>query len=396
MINSIRLSNFLSFGDDSEEIQLNPLNIVIGTNGSGKSNFLEAFDLLRCAPSDITKPIREGGGVSDWLYKGDNKQGNAAIDVVVKNSLPNPKHNELRYAIEFNAVGQQFEIVDEKIVSKQPGYGETSPYIFYDYVNGRPTLNILDDVNGYKTRKLQREDIDITQSILVQKRDAIHYPEITQLAQDFSKIKMYREWNFGRYTPARLPQKADLPNNYLEPDCGNLGLVLNQIRMDPPSKNKLLKELRFFYADVEGYEINIVSNTVQIVFHEQGLKSSVPATRLSDGTLRYLCLLAILCHPSPPPLICIEEPELGLHPDVLPNLAKLLRNASERSQIVVTTHSEMLVDAFTDNPEAILIAEKINNSTQLTRLDREQLKPWLEKYRLGQLWTRGDIGGTRW
>ncbi len=396
MINSIRLSNFLSFGNDSEEILLNPLNIVIGTNGSGKSNFLEAFDLLRCAPSDITKPIREGGGVSDWLYKGDNKQGNAAIDVVVKNSLPNPKHNELRYAIEFNAVGQQFEIVDEKIVSKQPGYGETSPYIFYDYVNGRPTLNILDDVNGYKTRKLQREDIDITQSILVQKRDAIHYPEITQLAQDFSKIKMYREWNFGRYTPARLPQKADLPNNYLEPDCGNLGLVLNQIRMDPPSKNKLLKELRFFYADVEGYEINIVSNTVQIVFHEQGLKSSVPATRLSDGTLRYLCLLAILCHPSPPPLICIEEPELGLHPDVLPNLAKLLKDASERSQIVVTTHSEMLVDAFTDNPEAILIAEKINNSTQLTRLDSQQLKPWLEKYRLGQLWTRGDIGGTRW
>ena len=396
MINSIRLSNFLSFGNDSEEILLNPLNIVIGTNGSGKSNFLEAFDLLRCAPSDITKPIREGGGVSDWLYKGDNKQSNAAIDVVVKNSLPNPKYNELRYAIEFNAVGQQFEIVDEKIVSKQPDYGETSPYIFYDYVNGRPTLNILDDANGYKSRKLQREDIDITQSILVQKRDAIHYPEITQLAQDFSKIKMYREWNFGRYTPARLPQKADLPNKYLEPDCGNLGLVLNQIRMNPPSKRTLLKELQFFYADVEDYDVSIVSNTVQIVFHERGLNSSVPATRLSDGTLRFLCLLAILCHPSPPPLICIEEPELGLHPDVLPNLAKLLRDASERSQLIVTTHSEMLVDAFTDNPETVLVAEKRDVGTQLNRLDNQQLKPWLEKYRLGQLWTRGDIGGTRW
>ncbi|HCC37691.1 MAG TPA: chromosome segregation protein SMC [Treponema sp.] len=396
MINSIRLSNFLSFGNDSEEIKLNPLNIVIGTNGSGKSNFLEAFDLLRCAPSDITKPIREGGGVSDWLYKGDNKQSNAAIDVVVKNSLPNPKYNELRYAIEFNAVGQQFEIVDEKIVSKQPDYGETSPYIFYDYVNGRPTLNILDDANGYKSRKLQREDIDITQSILVQKRDAIHYPEITQLAQDFSKIKMYREWNFGRYTPARLPQKADLPNKYLEPDCGNLGLVLNQIRMNPPSKRTLLKELQFFYADVEDYDVSIVSNTAQIVFHERGLNSSVPATRLSDGTLRFLCLLAILCHPSPPPLICIEEPELGLHPDVLPNLAKLLRDASERSQLIVTTHSEMLVDAFTDNPETVLVAEKRDVGTQLNRLDNQQLKPWLEKYRLGQLWTRGDIGGTRW
>ncbi len=371
MINSIRLSNFLSFGNDSEEILLNPLNIVIGTNGSGKSNFLEAFD--------------------DWLYKGDNKQDNAVIDVVVKNNLLNPEYDELSYIIEFNAVGQRFEIVDEKIFRvdiNEYRMPVLPPYFFYNNTNGISTIN---------TNELQIvEDIDTTQSILAQKRDARHYPEITQLAHDFSKIKMYREWNFGRYTPARLHQKADLPNNYLESDCGNLGLVLNQIRMYPSSKNRLLKELQLFYADVEDYDVSIVSNTVQIVFHERGLNSSVPATRLSDGTLRYLCLLAILCHPSPPPLICIEEPELGLHPDVLPNLAKLLRDASERSQIVVTTHSDILVDAFTDNPEAVLVAEKNDTGTHLTRLDSQQLKPWLEKYSLGQLWNRGDIGGSRW
>jgi len=122
----------------------------------------------------------------------------------------------------------------------------------------------------------------------------------------------------------------------------------------------------------------------------------VPATRLSDGTLRYLCLLAILCHPAPPPVVCIEEPELGLHPDVLPTLADLMKEASDRCQLIVTTHSDVLVDAMTDQPEAVLVAEKHEAGTTLTRLDADKLKPWLEKYRLGQLWTRGEIGGTRW
>ena len=392
MISSVGLSNFLSFGNDAGEIELQPLNVIIGPNGSGKSNFLEAFELLRNLPSDITKPIREGGGVSDWLYKGNHTLKDAVLNFVVKNSLINAKYTKLRYLIAFNAVGQAFEIVDEKIQSIQPDPGQSDPYIYYDFFNGRPTLNI----QGEGQRSLQREDIDMTQSILVQKRDAIHYPEITFLSQEFSKIRMYREWGFGRYTAARLPQKVDLPNNYLESDCGNLGLVLNQIRNDYSAKRRLLKELQYFYNDVEDYEINITSSTVQIFFQERGLRSSVPATRLSDGTLRYLCLLAILCHPNPPPLICIEEPELGLHPDVLPNLAKLLEEASTRCQLIVTTHSDVLVDAFTENPEAVMVAEKADNGTQLNRLNKEQLRPWLEKYRLGELWTRGDIGGNRW
>lgn len=401
MIDAIRLSDFLSFGENTEEIEMQRLNILIGANGSGKSNFLEAFDLLRCAPVDIAKPIREGGGASDWLYKGCANHKPAVVDVVVKNSLPNSKYSELRYTIAFHDANQQFEIVNEKIESKEPDPGELKPYIFYDFDSGKPVLNILnvtDDSSGYqyKTRRLQREEVDTTQSILVQKRDAIHYPEITFLAHEFAKIKMYREWSFGRYAPARLPQKIDLPNHYLEADCGNLGLVLNQIRSNYEAKKRLLEELRHFYDDVEDYEINIAGSTVQIFFQERGLRTPVPATRLSDGTLRYLCLLAILCHPTPPPLVCIEEPELGLHPEVLPNLANLLRETSERCQLVVTTHSEILVDCFTDHPTDVLVAEKADCGTQLRRLESGQIKPWLEKYRLGELWARGDIGGNRW
>ena len=170
--------------------------------------------------------------------------------------------------------------------------------------------------------------------------------------------------------------------------------MLNRLRRDPSAKAQLLDALRKLYAGIDDYDIQIEGGTVQVFFHEAGI--TVPATRLSDGTLRYLCLLAILCHPKPPPLVCIEEPELGLHPDILPTLADLLRVASERCQLIVTTHSDVLVDAMTDSPEDVIVCEKLDGMTNLRRLSAPDLRPWLERYRLGQLWTRGDIGGTRW
>ena len=118
----------------------------------------------------------------------------------------------------------------------------------------------------------------------------------------------------------------------------------------------------------------------------------MPATRLSDGSLQYLCLLSVLCHPEPPPLICLEEPEAGLHPDIIPEVAKLLLEASQRTQLVVTTHSDMLVSALSEVPEAIVVCERGEEGTQLRRLEPDKLKEWLERYRLGELWTMGEIG----
>lgn len=386
-LHAIKLNNFLSFGNSSNAIPLEALNVIIGPNGSGKSNLLESIELLRSAPEQLIKPIREGGGVRDWLWKGANCTPTASLDVVVSN--PKGPQN-LRYRLAFTEIGQRFEIADEVVENELPaGPEHPRPYFYYHFNNGRPTLN----VKG-KDRSLHHEDVDMEKSILSQRRDPDQYPEITYLAQSLGRIRLYREWSFGRYTAPRLPQKVDLPNDMLESDASNLGLVLNRLRRDPVVKLRLLKALRALYEGIDDYDVQIEGGTVQVFFHEG--RYTVPATRLSDGTLRYLCLLAILCHPSPPPLVCIEEPELGLHPDVLPTLADLLKEASERCQIIVTTHSDVLVDAMTDRPEVVLVAEKQDAGTVLTRLNAEKLKPWLEKYRLGQLWTRGEIGGTRW
>ena len=112
LLHKVKLTNLLSYGDDSKEILLSPLNVIIGPNGSGKSNLLESIELLRNAPEQILKPIREGGGVRDWLSKGNKGAVKASIDVVVDYPKGQNKQN-LRYKLSFTEVGQRFEIVDE-------------------------------------------------------------------------------------------------------------------------------------------------------------------------------------------------------------------------------------------------------------------------------------------
>lgn len=95
-------------------------------------------------------------------------------------------------------------------------------------------------------------------------------------------------------------------------------------------------------------------------------------------------------------MIAIEEPELGLHPDILPKIADLLIAASARTQLIITTHSDMLVSALTEHPETIIVCEKQTGQTVTYKLDASQLAHWLQDYRLGELWMRGELGGTRW
>jgi predicted ATPase len=385
-LHSIKLTNLLSFGSESTVLDLTPLNLIIGPNSSGKSNLLESIELLRNAPGQLQKPIREGGGIGEWLWKGVEKQPIASLEVVI--NYP-PGLQNLRYHMSFTSVGQRFEIVDEKIENEKIQPGNDNPYFFYHFNGGVPFLNIKGD-----RRVLRKEDVEVEKSILAQRRDPEHYPEITYIANTLENIRLYREWSFGRYTAPRLPQKADLPNDFLEPDGANLGLLLNKLRHVPLVKRKILEALRVLCKEVDDFDVHLEGGTVQ-VFLQEG-RFMIPATRLSDGTLRFLYLLAILCHPNPPPLVCIEEPELGLHPDILPTLADLLKEASEHCQLIVTTHSDVLVDAMTDQCDSVLVCEKEDTGTVLRRLNADELKPWLEKYRLGELWTRGEIGGTRW
>ncbi len=95
-------------------------------------------------------------------------------------------------------------------------------------------------------------------------------------------------------------------------------------------------------------------------------------------------------------MVCIEEPELGLHPDAVSTLGELLIEASKRTQLIVTTHSDALIAALSEVPEAVVVAERGDRGTSLRRLEPAKLERWLEEYRLGDLWRMGELGGNRW
>ena len=387
-IQSIRPCGLLSFAIDTSPLELHPLNVLIGPNASGKSNLIDVIGLVRSAPSDLNASIRKGGGAEEWVWKGAPNGVHPSLELVVAN----PQGNQpLRHLLSFTKGEYDFTIETERIENEYPYAGEPKPYFYYEYAHGRASVQ----QRGQESRGLARETVDAAQSILSQRRDPDYYPAITHLSSLYERIRIYREWQFGRDALPRRSQPADMRGDRLEEDYSNLGLVLSHMGKSPTAKQSVIEGLRDLYEGFTNYEVIPYSGSVQIFFIEGGQRS-IPATRLSDGTLRYLCLLAILYNPNPPPVVCIEEPELGLHPDVVAGLAKHLRAASERMQLIVTTHSDILIDALSDTPESIVVTENHNGATQMNRLNADELRVWLERYSLGQLWTKGHIGGNRW
>jgi predicted ATPase len=389
-IQRLQLNNILSFGPDGISLDLLPLNVLIGPNGSGKSNCIEAISLMRAAPRDYRDVLRRGGGVREWLWKGAPEERGHMAWVVANpvGSLP------LRHDLAFQAVGQNFGLVQESVQFSQNNECLETYEVFYLYAQGKHIIRVQSG-SGANYRTINPISLDLDRSILAQRRDPDSYPELAGLASGYERIRIYREWTFGRNAIFREPQKADLPNDALAEDFSNLGLFLNRLKTrHPAAARAILEGLNDLYDGLTELNVLIEGGTVQVFFTEG--EFVIPATRLSDGTLRYLCLLAILCDPLPPPLICIEEPELGLHPDVLPKLADHLMEASRRTQLIVTTHSDVLVDAMSEQPESVVVCEKQDSATSMTRLEAGELQVWLQKYRLGELWIRGDLGGTRW
>lgn len=382
-LHSIALKNLLSFGPEGVEIELQPLNVLIGPNGSGKSNFLEAFRLLQALPRDLTVPIREGGGIEEWLWKGSDNLPVAELFVEIETD---GDVERLEYRLQLDSARQRVSIVNEIIALRDIHDGTRN--LIYDFRSGRP---VAYDASGGAT-KFSDKDFKFNQSILSQHRGY----RVIDLVRLFQSIKLYVDMGLGRFTASRKPQNTDLDPSFLEEDTSNLALVLNYLDSKPGVMNAIVEKLKLFYERVKDIKTTVFGNTIMVYLEERGLRHTVPATRLSDGTLRFLCLLTILCHPEPPPLVCIEEPELGMHPDIIPTIADLLIEASQRTQLIVTTHSDLLVSKLRDVPESILVCERGENGTTMRRLDAKELESWPEDYSLGEIWLKGAIGGTRW
>ena len=413
LIHRLKVAGLLSFGPQGVDLPMEPLNVLIGPNGSGKSNFLEAIAQLQAAPRDISELISRMGGVREWLWKGPETPDSFTLEVLIgfppggvvchaltladRNGRPEVTHEQVepsaghadeRVALSYYCPPQdeqaalEFSKANAKAARSAPQgktrVGEWSaPRLV---ARNRPGAI---DFAG---------DAQPDQSLLSWAATP-DYPALWHLKEQYRRIRLYRDWSFGPSAEMRLPANAHDRSDFLNEEGTNVAPVLSHFAGE--NKRHLVTALRKLYDGIVDIICPVTGGTVALYVEEAG-NSMIPATRLSDGTLRYLCLLAVLLYPEPPPLVVIEEPELGLHPDLLPTLSDLLLSASKRTQLIVTTHSDVLVDSLTDVPESVVVCEKHDGQTEMRRLDKDDLAKWLEDYRLGELWTSGELGGNRW
>ena len=418
-IESIRLENILSFGSNSEPFSLEPLNVFIGPNASGKSNFIEALSLLHAIPfgtwgpslpnanpHDLHGRIRQGGGIGEWLWKGSEVTPTATIEAAI--GYPGV-HSEwgrvsdlLKYRMSFTQQGGEFHIVDEAVESAKPlKPGDEPPHPYSGYRSGQPVVAVKSKDGSRVQQALGSGEVKAGQSILTHPQFSTYEycPELWWTHMLFLCMTQYTEWRSGRDAPIHRPEPSDNPK-VLFSNASNLSVVLGDLLGSEEAKEALSERMAALYPSFKDIEVvRKVEDggdiTAEILVYEKGLSQPVPASRLSDGTLRYLWLQTVLYGDRLPYIVCIEEPELGLHPDLLHRMADLLIEKSQHCQLFVTTHSDILVDALTEVPEAVVVFDKKQGATQLKRLDAYELKSWLDEYRLGEVWMRGAIGGTR-
>lgn len=377
-LSSVKFTNLLSFGPDGMELELQPLNVLIGPNGSGKSNFIDAMRILQSIFVDINLPFSRGDIASEWVWKGGETRNRFSV--------------EATFTGDDKFVAYQAWLLADKarprFITERVHVSENNGYQFGESIDSHEwaTLSMFFE-SGKTVGKTDDEGYAIRQD-----------KEIAGLFGSLKDIRIYSDFEVGRYSRSRVPQNASLDPYEIFEGFGNIALVINDLMSKPEIIAAILEKLRLFYPSVVSVNTRIAFGTVQLYFQELGLSETVPATRLSDGTMRFLSLLAILLHPTPPPLICLEEPELGMHPDILPTIAELLIDASQRTQLIVTTHSDILLSAIGRTcPEAVVVCEKGPSGTRMTRPDLERLAAWIEEHAgLGDVWLSGLIGGTRW
>jgi predicted ATPase len=376
LLRKIKLENLLSFR--STEVELRPLNVLIGANASGKSNLIEAIGLLQAAPVDLSTGILRLGGVHVVCSL-------AVASPVAAIACGGINNDEaLQYRLEFSEEARGFVILNERLSGRTYSAKNGSDVIYFDRVAGQVRLGE------------EPGSVSVSQSVFELYKSPADTTPITLTGHKFESIRIYREFRTTGDSQARLGTSTSMRKESLHDGGGNLAAVLLDMNFRSLHE-QVLAYLGRFCDRFKDVKINLDGPVIKTYIEESGLLEPLTAWRLSDGTLKFLCLLAVLLDPNPAPLICIEEPEVGLHPEAIQIVADALVEASERTQLIVTTHSEALIDALSERPEDVLVTERdFDNSTQFRRLDKQQLSLWLEKYSLGRLWRMGEIGGTRW
>jgi len=238
-------------------------------------------------------------------------------------------------------------------------------------------------------------DFDPQELALKEVSDTDRYFALTTIKKSIKDILVYDYFDTTPKSPIRKPM---LPTSErrLFADGTNLPQILNTIKINHKQQYKKIAEmLNEVNPNFSGFDFNFIGGNIELMLEESGLDSSIHVSNISDGTLRYLCLLSIFYNPERGRFICIDEPEVGLHPDMILNIANAIKEASEKTTLVISTHSDNLLNYF--DIENVRVFEKDqNNASNIISYTKEQFSDWYEEFSLGQMWKQGDLGGVRY
>ncbi len=343
MIESLQVRGYRSLED--VRFPLSPLTVVTGANGTGKSNLYRSLQLLaRAARGELARAIIEEGGMPSVLWSGQRRRLSRQ-----------PPRVQFSLAVQTESFGYMLECGlptpretlfkrDPQVKTERAWMGRAS----------RPSMLFLERDHAsasLRTADGQRQDyagdMEPTETALAQIHDARRFPDVEIVRGHFLRWRFYHHFRVDPESPLRQPRPSTFMPS-LASDASDLAAALQTIReigdgdVLDGAIDRMQPGARLEVIDVEG------NGWLDVRLHSRGLLRSLSIRELSDGTVRYLALIAALLSPRPAPLLAFNEPESSLHPDLLVPLATLFTAATEHSQIWITTHSEALARALAE------------------------------------------------
>ena len=382
----IHINGFRRLAD--VDLELKPLNVVIGANGSGKTSLLDVFTLLAASASGRLKTtLSELGGIGENLTSLIAAKGEKSRFMAFELAMSAPDSQPIKYRIAAAPKGVGYEITDETLTQQ---LDDSLPFKHFEAHRGSALYHQKRGAKKKHGLFPPNWDYDPTESALSQVPKTFHEPE--DFRKRLASSIRYHVLDVGRNAPIRLPQQmrdAQLPGSngedlvsclytMRETDSDRFETIEATLRAAFPA----FRELKF---------PPVAAGTLAMTWLDHTSKQPYYMHQLSEGTLRFLWLVTLLQSPGLTAVTMIDEPEVSLHPELLSFLADLLREASQRTQLIVATHADRLVK-FLQSAEVVTIDVNEKGAAEFTRADELDLEKWLEEYSLDEVWRMGRMG----
>ena len=361
VIKNIKIEGFKSI--KNIDLNLEPLNIVIGPNGVGKSNFISTFKFLnQIANKNLQNYVASSGGAESFLHFGSKKTDKIFIH------------------IDFGVNAYEVSLInvnpDSLLLESETGYFRAGEIRF---LGGNKILNITNKFS--KESNLPQSGMNTIQQYI---------------SRFLTTCKVYHFHDTSK--TAKVKKTTNIADNImLQSDAANLASMLHLFKNNYPYEySNIVSTIKLVAPYFKDF-ILVPDNNGNILprWQHKNYEKVFAFDDLSDGTLRFICLATLLLQPQDflPDTIIIDEPELGLHPHAISVLAGLMKSVSKKNkQIIASSQSVTLINQF--KAQDILVADIKENATNIRRLEEEEVKEWLEDYQLGTIWEKNIIGGT--